>query len=502
MPRLRLDGLSFRSAVLLCTFCGIILSFSFPEPDLAPIAWVALIPLFVLVGERAPRTSAALGFFYGLGFFGALLIWIKYVGWVPWALLTILQASFLALFGAIGGTIGRRFRPALTFAALPLVWVAVEYLRANVPVVGFTWGQLAQSQHNVTHLLRIAGIGGAWGLSLLVAGVDALLAIAWVKGRQGGWAQAIPLKGLAAVLLIAPLVLPRPSAEGEPLDIAIVQGNVPRTFSGTTFQKSFEIFDSHVALTQQLAGRDVDLVVWPESAVGVDMNENEAVKVNLELAARAADAEMIVGGNLFAGEGFYKVLAFHVAPDGAIVDSYQKTHLVPFGEYVPGRRFIGWIPMLQQVQGDAVAGNEPKVFDIEAGPVAPVISFEGDFGSLVRERIGDAGGRLLVVATNTSTWDDSWASAQHVAFSKLRAAENGVWVIHAALSGISAFVAPDGTVVGASDLWTKETLVRTVRFATQPTFYARTGDWVPLTCLVASAGFLLVAYRRRGGSVA
>src|SRR5918999_3515427 len=147
-------------------------------------------------------------------------------------------------------------------------------------------------------------------------------------------------------------------------------------------------------------------------------------------------------------------MAFQVGPDGRVVDRYQKTHLVPFGEYIPARDLFDWLPMLDQVPRDAIPAAEPVVFDVAGGPIAPVISFEGDFGSLVRQRIHE-GGRMLVVATNTSTWGDSWASAQHVAFSRLRAVENGVWVLHAAISGISAVIAPDGDVVERTPLWTR-----------------------------------------------
>jgi apolipoprotein N-acyltransferase len=109
-----------------------------------------------------------------------------------------------------------------------------------------------------------------------------------------------------------------------------------------------------------------------------------------------------------------------------------------------------------------------------------------------------AGGRLLVVATNTSTFGYTWNSAQHVAFSQIRAVENGVWVAHGALSGISAFIRPDGTVAASTPLWTATTLVGDVAFATRATFYARTGDWLPLgSALVALAG--LAAGARRSG---
>jgi apolipoprotein N-acyltransferase len=185
-----------------------------------------------------------------------------------------------------------------------------------------------------------------------------------------------------------------------------------------------------------------------------------------------------------------------VSPEGDIVDQYQKTHLVPFGEYVPARDLLGWFPLLDQVPRDAIAGDEPKVFDVGGGSVATVLSFEGDFGSLVRDRIA-RGGRLLVVATNTSTWGRSWASAQHLAFSQVRAAENGVWVIHAAISGISAFVEPDGTVVERTGLYEMDSITQQVAFADVITPYARVGDLPALILIVVLISPAVLALRRR-----
>lgn len=197
---------------------------------------------------------------------------------------------------------------------------------------------------------------------------------------------------------------------------------------------------------------------------------------------------MIVGGTLARDDGDYQVMAYLVSPDGEIVDAYQKTHLVPFGEYVPARELLDWLPALAQVPLDAVPGKEPVVFDVAGGAVAPIISFEADFGSLAAGRIA-AGGRLLVVLTNTSTWRHSWASAQHVAMSQVRAVESGVYVAHGALTGISAFVDPAGEVMERSELWEPDVLVQRVRFATGPSFYARTGDWAAVGSLVLVAAW-------------
>lgn len=475
------------------------MSLAFPEPDLAPIAWIAIAPLLWAARGVGARRGAWLGLVFGLGFFAVLLIWIKYVGWIAWGTLTVLQALFLAAFGAMWGLASKRSPWPVAALVAGATWVLVEYARQELPVLGFTWGQLAQSQHNAGWLLRLAGFTGGWGIAFVVVTVNG-----WFVGalQARSVRTRVSLVAGAVALLALPAVIPQWSSDPSvPVRrVAIVQGNVPRSFSGTIEEKNIAIINSHARLTRSLAGSDVDLVVWPESSVGLDMKREPVVRKAIVGAARAVATELIVGGNQDAGPG-YRVLAYHIAPSGDVIDTYQKTHLVPFGEYVPWRGLVGWIPMLDQVSRDARPGKVAKVFATEHGLVAPVISFEGDFGSLVRERIGATGGRLLVVATNTSTWATSWASAQHLAFSQLRAAENGVFVIHAALSGISAVVDPNGTVLNRTDLWTAETLVDGIEFVDEPTFYARTGDWLVLVCGLVTIGALVVGSRRRTGSV-
>jgi apolipoprotein N-acyltransferase len=481
---------------------GVVLTLGFPEPDLAPVAWVALVPLLLALRDASGGRGALLGFVFGIGFFATMVYWVSIVGYVAWVFLVLLQASFLALFGLLVALSSRPRDPVPSRNALALVapvvaWVVAEFARAHVPFGGFTWGQLAQSQHNLAWMLRPASLGGGWLVAAVVVGINVLLARAWIARSQP--AVAARWLGAALLLLAAPLALPANKAAGEPLRVAIVQGDVPENFRGTAYEKELAITRSHRRLTEQLAASTserLDLVVWPESSVGIDITRDDIVAREVERAADAIGVEMIVGGNVDVDETRYKVEAFHIEPGLGITDVYEKTHLVPFGEYVPGRKALAWIPMLDQVPRDAVAGSEHKVFDVGGGKVATVISFEGDFGYLVRQPIA-AGGRLLVVATNTSTWGRTWASAQHEAFSQVRAVENGVWVVHAALSGISAFVAPDGTVVGETELWTATTLEHEVRFATSITLYARVGEWFPLLC-GAVALIAVIAGRRRG----
>lgn len=474
---------------------GAALTLAFPEPDLAPLAWVCLVPLLASLAGAGAKRGFLLGAVFGLCFFGTLLHWVSIVGYLAWFVLVLLQAAYVGVFGAVWGALSRRCGRLAAVIVPALLWVGiVEYLRAATPVVGFTWGELAQSQHDIGFVLRSAAWGGGWLVALQIVVANTLVASALAARREVRAAAARLLAAAAVLLAAAPL--PSSEATGRAVDVAIVQGNIPED-EAPSYEKDLTILANHVRLTESVPP-EADLILWPESSVGIDPARDPDAGAALRDAARGGGASMIVGGTLARDDGRYQVMAYLVSPEGEIVDSYQKTHLVPFGEYVPARDLLGWLPAIDQVPLDAVPGDDPVVFDVAGGRVAPVISFEADFGSLAARRIG-AGGRLLVVLTNTSTWRHSWASAQHVAMSQVRAVESGVYVAHGALTGVSAFVDPSGNVLQRSELWEPDVLVQTVRFATRASFYARTGDWVPIGSL-AGAGLWAAAAVLRGRS--
>lgn len=494
-------------ALAICFFSGIALSFAFPEPSIAPLAWVAIAPLLVL-GRGSPRKGLGLGLAFGLGFFGALLIWIKVVGWVAWGVLVLMEALYLGAFGAAWGLASRLGRGWWPVAA-PVLWVTAETLRESAPVVGFPWGQLSQSQGVFPWLLQISQLGGGKTVSVVLLTVNAFVALAILASTR---ARRVLIAGAAAAVIAAmvPLtyVIPRidgsPAAgESEPLRIGIVQGNAS---PGVVVEDERERVRRHLNLTRTLSDENLDLVVWAESSVGIDPLVDDDVRSMIEEAAQVTKAPMIVGTNLDADNDNYKVTTLLVDESGEITDVYQKTHLVPFGEYVPAREALDWIPMLDQIPRDAVPGDDPANFVIEGNEIpgletlqheiGTVISFEGDFGHLVRDRVA-LGARLVVVATNTSTWERTWASAQHLAMSQVRAAETRVPIVHAALSGISASVNFDGTVGRQTDLYEEETLVFTTSPSPDISIYARTGEWLPIACVLGALASLAASMKRR-----
>ena len=473
-----------RLAYPVAILTGALLTLAFPEPSLSFLAWVALAPVLYLTTGIGARRGALVWAAFGLAFLGTLLSWVSIAGWLAWGVLLVDQLVFVVLFGALWGGLSGRTGSFGRTALAGGAWAAIEYLRSLFPVGGFTWGQLAQSQHDLSWMLEWAQLAGGIVLAGVLVMVNA--ALAELVGTRGDWKRSL----VPAITVLAAFLVPLVSsffyvaADVDPLKIAIVQGNADPTVPETV-AKQAQILRSHVRLTEELSER-VDLVVWPESSVSFDPDLPE-IRELLTRAATAVDAPLLVGGSdELEDDDRYHVAAFLISPAGEIVDRYHKTHLVPFGEYVPARRFLDWLPILDQIPRDAIPGKEGKLFRLGDLDIAPVISFEGDFGSLVRSRVA-AGGDVIVVATNTSTWRHSWASAQHVAFSQVRAAENATPVIHAAISGISAVIDDRGDVLETLPLYEPGTLVHSISPRIQTTPYTRLGDWILLGFVVACA---------------
>jgi apolipoprotein N-acyltransferase len=482
-----------RFAYPVALLSGVALSFAFPEPSLSFIAWIAFVPTLALTRDVGPRKGALAWGLFALGFFGTLLSWVSIAGWIAWGVLLVVETPFIVFFGTLWGWLAPKTGSLGRVALAGAAWAGFEYLRSIFPVGGFTWGQLAQSQHDVTWMLEWAALGGGVVLGGALVAINA--ALVEVVTAPDHRARLAP-----GAVILAAFVIPIVSSffyvasDATPLRIGLVQGNADPAIA-PSYEKELGILASHAHLTEELREK-VDVVVWPESAIGIDPNLDQAADA-LEDAAAAVDAPLIVGGNETVGDSHYRVSAFHVDESGAIIDRYRKTHLVPFGEYVPYRGLWGSLPILDQVPLDAIPGDEGKLFRVRGIDIAPVISFEGDFGSLVRSRIAD-GGDILLVATNTSTWLHSWASAQHVAFSQVRAAENATPVVHAAISGISAIISDRGEVLETLPLYEPRSLVMAVAPRVTTTPYTRFGDWILLLGIALCA----VVWRASAGRVA
>jgi apolipoprotein N-acyltransferase len=329
---------------------------------------------------------------------------------------------------------------------------------------------------------------------VLVAGL-VVAALALALEHRAAPAAACAAAGVA--LLVAPAAAPGFAATGAPVRVAEVQVDVRRADSPDA---SFE--DRSVALLNAKAnGRLVvdppDLAVWGEGALDPGALADAATMRAIRESVAAVGAPTLVGAVSDAPDGAERTQSLLFDREGRIVDRYSKVHLVPFGEFVPWRTELSWIPAIDQVPVDRVPGTSVRPMRAAGVPAfGTPICYENSFPAIERSFVS-AGARFLVLTINNASYGETAASRQHLVMSQLRAAETGRWVVHAAVSGVSAFVDPAGRVVSETGLFRDAILRRTIRASDRITPYVRLGDWVPALSLVLALGFALVPRVRR-----
>jgi apolipoprotein N-acyltransferase len=389
--------------------------------------------------------------------FGIMLRWLSVVGSDAWILLVALCALWLGVVGA-GQALVTRLRWWPLWVAC--IWVLQEALRDRIPLGGFPWGRLAfaQTATTLTPWAAVAGAPAVTFATALAGAVLALLAITAVT-RAPGWRQwtAACLGGLLLIGL-AGLAVPRPTqGEGDPAEAAaaVIQGGVPNVGISVSDDRQ-EVLRRHLDETLRLA-EAVDaglepqpaVVIWPENAVDIDPYADADVAASLTAAARAVDAPIVIGAIIDAPGDPTRIANVGIvwSPETGPGDAYLKRHPVPFGEYIPFRSLIApLIGRLDRLARDMAPGQVPGV--LQAGDIrlGDVICFEVAYDDIVRDAV-TAGGRVLVVQTNNATFAGLGQPEQQIAMSRLRAVEHGSAVLIAATSGISAVIAPDGSLI-------------------------------------------------------
>jgi len=491
--------------VLGASVSGVLLSLAFPPADYAWVAFVALVPFVLALRGASGRTGALTGLAFGVTFFGILVYWISYFGYAAWIALVLLQAVATVLFGGLAARLGARYGAAGRLIAWPVLWSGLELARSRVPLGGFAWGDIGYTQHGGGAVLHLARLGGVYllGLAIVVVNVLAAEMIGTASTRR-----RFTLAVAAIIIVIAPAALPLGAggARTGSLDVVAIQGNVPRDrFTGLGRQgrigpEDFTIVENHLRETRALLSAPrPDLVLWPENSFDRDPREwPQLFDPVLDLAA-GIGAPFLIGAILDEGEHWTNSNLL-LEPSGEITQRYDKIHMVPFGEYVPWTWARRLVPALdRELPLDGTPGKSPFVFQVGDARLGSLICFESTYPSLARALVRN-GARVLVVTTNNASFGTSPAARQHLSMSRMRAVEHGVPLVQAAISGISAIVEPDGTIVKSAGLFTAASLRSALPLSDGRTPYTRYGAWIEFSLAALAFVVALGAMRKEGAT--
>lgn len=496
---------------------------SHPDAAVSVLAWASLVPLLALVhGSSGLLRTARVAWLAGfLGYFGTVG-WLCTVGeysglgqpwgWVAGVVGAVTLAAYMALYVSLFAVlITTLLRPGAWWypVAAATLWTFCEWLRSWI-ITGFPWSALGYTQWNSLGVAQLSRLGGVDLVTFVLALVNATIFTALVGARENDrkalWTACAPtiaiLIGVAGYAIRSAALEP---ATGPTVRVAVVPGNIPQDERWDRESLPTNL-RAYIALLELAAESEPDFIVMPETAIPYPYLSAEDQALFVGFAKRTGVPILFGAPRVDRDPSTGRRMAYNGAmalrPDGSFSKPYDKRHLVPFGEYIPLRRYMP--DFLERIVGvgDQQPGSELVLLPVDT-PAATVfagvpICFESVFPEIARE-FAKAGANLMVVITNDGWYDDTAAIAQHNAFSVFRAIETGRTLVRAANRGVSCVIDANGRTRKATIAPTDRggIIVEDVPLLTGATFYVRAGSWVAVLCAAATAAMVAGhAYRR------
>jgi apolipoprotein N-acyltransferase len=466
---------------------------------------------------RGVPAAAMAGWWFGLGYFVPGLYWIGYAflvdaptfAWLmPFAVLGL--PAYLALFTAFGFALARVIwtRDASRVIALAASLTLSEWLRGHV-LTGFPWNAFGYALTEPLALAQTASLIGLWGLTFLSVAIfasPAALIDGSSRGRKPWIAPVMALLVLAAMGIFGGVRLGlQPTMTAANVKLRIMQPNLQQDVRFNYSAKA-EVMQKYLTLSDRASGpqstgvRDASILIWPESAFPFFLTREADAMA--QIADLLPEGTILLTGAVRAPDlppGTKITRAYNsiyaIDHDGSVLSVYDKLHLVPFGEYLPFQNWMEKLGFVQltKVQGGFIPGTRRRPMKIPNAPrLLPLICYEAIFPGDVVARDDRPG--WIVNLTNDGWFGISSGPYQHFQQTRLRAIEQGLPVVRAANTGISAVIDPLGRVIARLGLGVEGVLDSSLPSAIAPTIYARNGD-IPAAIIVAVA--LIFVIRRR-----
>lgn len=507
---------------------GLLLTLSLPPSPLGFLSYFAFTPVLALMFSPERHREAVrlrvwvLALTLGFAHWLTQLHWLVLLGEASpltfrWALpfMLLLLAAYMTLpYAAVLWILAwlRRVRGPQAIWWFPGLWVAMEWATA-LGDMGFPWLRLATSQLRYIPVLQLAGLLGELGISLFVACVNVLLVVAWQAWRRGfpalgtaflfrWWAPVAIVLLFSATLAYGVRTmrdLETPDAATNSLDVGVVQANVDLMDKWDPSKRD-STFVPYIRLTGKVAVEGARLVIWPETAVPLDLPSKPAYLELVRDLVRSTSTHLLTGfpERAVTEEGLLEGYNSSLLMDdaGLIRARYRKLHLLPFGERIP---FQGLLPVLGRIdfgQAEWTPGPEQTIFEMDGHRFANLICFESIFPDLSRSAVMRGAG-FLVNMTNDGWFGDTLLPYQHAWMAVMRAAENRVPLLRCANNGLSFAVLPSGRVEEMTRLFERTSFVVSIQPRPGGSFYTRYGDATVFLLVALGFVFLLLVGRRR-----
>lgn len=477
--------------LMLASLLGVLTVFGFAPYGLFWLPWLALALLFGLwQSARTPRQVFALGLAFGLGLYGFGIYWI-YIslhtfGGMPWwcaALCTFCLSAFMALFPAWAGYAAKRLGCVLWTA--PILWALSDWVRSWI-FTGFPWLTLGYTQAPDSPLAGFLPVIGVYGVSALSGLLAATL---WVV-------VSLPARRpraliCALLMLISGSVLslfPWSQPVGQPLRVALLQGNISQTLKWSPEHAQYTL-QHYLNLVRQTQAQ---LIVLPETALPMLLEQIPAAYLEaLRQHALAQQGDILLGVVESSGaEYFNSAISLGVSP----TQSYAKSHLVPFGEFIPLKAVFGWVyrDLLDMPLSDLSRGTSKQPLLVAGQKVGVNICYEDVFGEEIAQQLPHA--ELLVNLSNDAWYGQSFAADQHMQFSQVRAIETGRMVLRSTNTGATAIIDKSGHILQHAPHDQVAILIGEAQSYQGQTPYVWWGNWAFL--LLSATGLAWVLFRQ------
>jgi apolipoprotein N-acyltransferase len=511
------------NSFLLCLLSGLVLGFA--QPFYMPswfgpvlphqhwfglLAFVGYVPLFLAIANKNLKQTFLWAFFSLSVQFTIVFYWmyiaLNVYGHIPpifSGLITLLVPFLMALkvgvFLTMGRFLSQRFSVPFLYIA-PFALCAGDYFRNFYVFGGFPWGNAGYAIGQIDQLLQVASLVGVYGLVFVVGLINALIAIGITEGlvRKGYRYVATAVLIVIVAFGYGALRLENGKDEFAPsVRVALLQGNIDQEMKSSARRHADEIINIYKDLHKQAKSQGAELIIWPESAYPRVISEDTS-DLNLSFTDQTGNIIGLVAyGEDSNGQGYHvRNSALLMDYQGQIIKRYDKSHLVPFGEYVPWP-MSGVVDKVVPGMGAFLPGTDYAVTSLTTSlgktiKIGTTICYEGIFPEITRAYKRN-GAELLVNITNDAWYGASSAPYQHLLMYRLRSVETGLPFVRATNSGISAYVDSYGRMGRRLPLFERGLIINNVPLLNKPTLYAAVGDVIPIISLLLMLIFYVAA---------